>query len=193
MLSLDGIIQGPGGPEEDNSDGFIYGGWVSAFSEEVYRKMLEEKMKPADLLLGRKTFNIWENYWPVHELHWPGINEVTKYVLSTTRYNSKWQNTVFLSGLDDIRKLKEAEGANIKIWGSSELVQLLLQHNLIDELQLIIHPLLLGNGKKLFANTAFPRSLTLIESFTTPKGVIFANYQNGGDVRTGTIQPSDRL
>ncbi|CAN5175998.1 hypothetical protein BH09BAC6_BH09BAC6_11390 [soil metagenome] len=144
-------------------------------------------MKPADFLLGRKTFDIWEPYWPAHAQYWPGINEVTKYVLSTTRHHSDWENVVFLSGLDDIRKLKASAGSDIKIWGSSELVQLLLQHDLADELWLKIHPLLLGKGKKIFGNDAFPRSLTLTGSTITSQGVILANYRRAGGVKTGMV------
>ncbi len=192
MISLDGVMQGPGGSKEDTSDGFEYGGWVAPFGDEAYCKMQQEQMKPGDLLLGRKTFDIWEPYWPVHADAWPGINEMTKYVLSTTRNQSDWQNTVFLSGLDDIKKLKDSDGSNITIWGSSQLVQLLLKHDMVDELQLKIHPLLLGRGKKIFGNDALPRTLILTESITTSKGVILANYRRAGEVKTGDVDAGDK-
>lgn len=154
MISLDGVMQGPGGPKEDISGGFEYGGWVAPFGDEAYGKLQQEQMKPGDLLLGRKTFDIWEPYWPAHADAWPGINEMNKYVLSTTRDHSEWENTIFLSSLDDIKKLKASEGSNITVWGSSKLVQALLAHDLVDELQLKIHPLLLGKGKKIFDDNA---------------------------------------
>ncbi len=189
MISLDGVMQAPGGPQEDTSGGFEYGGWVAPFGDESSGKVMLEKMKPTDLLLGRKTFDIWEPYWPAHAAYWPGINEVTKYVLSATRTQSDWQNTVFLQNVDDIHALKNAGGADIKIWGSSELVQLLLQHDLVDELSLIIHPVILGKGKKIFGDDAFPRTFTLTSSITTTTGVIFADYQRAGDIVTGTAGP----
>ena len=111
MITLDGVMQAPGGPEEDTSEGFQYGGWVAPYSDEVYGKVMEKQMKPSDLLLGRKTFEIWENYWPQHEVAWPGINDVTKYVMSKTMKKSDpiaigWKNSVFLKSLADIEKLK---------------------------------------------------------------------------------------
>ncbi|MCC8424923.1 dihydrofolate reductase family protein [Mucilaginibacter sp. UR6-11] len=192
MISLDGVMQGPGGPEEDTSGGFEFGGWVAPFGDEAYDKAIKEQMKAADLLLGRKTFDIWEPYWPAHADFWPGINEMTKYVLSTTRNHSNWQNVVFISSLDDIKKLKVSAGSDIRIWGSSELVQLLLQHDLVDELWLKIHPLLLGKGKKIFGDDAFPRSLTLTDSTVTSKGVIMANYRRNGEVKTGRAGADDK-
>jgi dihydrofolate reductase len=144
-------------------------------------------MKPADVLLGRKTFEIWENYWPQHEKEWPGINDVTKYVMSTTMNKSDWKNSVFLNSLADIKKLRDAEGSDIQVWGSSKLIQLLLKNDLVDGLWLMIHPLTLGEGKKLFADGAVPAAFTLTESVVTPGGVIFANYKRTGKVRTGTV------
>src|SRR3954449_4117495 len=132
MITLDGVMQAPGAPEEDTSGGFKYGGWVAPYSDEASGKAMEKLMKPSDLLLGRKTFEIWENYWPQHADSWPGINEVTKYVLPSTRKNSDWQNAVFLESVADIKKLKTSEGSDIKVWGSSKLIQLLLKHDLVD-------------------------------------------------------------
>lgn len=186
MITLDGVMQAPGGPGEDTSGGFEYGGWVAPFGDEVYDKFLKRLMKPADLLLGRKTFDIWEGYWPLHEKDWPGINEVTKYVLSETRKKSEWENTVFLKSLADIKKIKDSIGSDIQVWGSSELVQLLLKNDLVDELWLKIHPLTLGKGKKLFDNSAIPAAFTLTESAVTGSGVIIANYKRAGKVQTGT-------
>ena len=187
MITLDGVIQGPGAPEEDTSNGFEYGGWVAPYDDEVSGKLMERLLKPADLLLGRKTFDIWENYWPQHASYWPGINDVTKYVLSTTRNKSHWNNSVFITGVADIEKLKGSNGSDIQVWGSGELIQLLLKHDLVDELWLMIHPLTLGQGKKLFTSGPIPAAFTLTESIVTSTGVIIANYKRAGEVRTGTV------
>lgn len=187
MITIDGVMQAPGAPDEDTSGGFEYGGWVAPFGDEEYGKVMQEQMKPADILLGRKTFDIFEAYWPTHADGWPGINEVTKYVLSATRKNSDWENSEFLSTIEDIKKLKNSEGGDIKVWGSATLVQLLLQHDLVDELGLKIHPVILGKGKKLFGDTAAPAGFTLTESTVTPSGVIAVSYKRAGEVKTGTI------
>lgn len=187
MITLDGVMQAPGGPKEDTSGGFEYGGWVAPYSDEVENKVFEKLMKPADVLLGRKTFEIWEDFWPQHEQGWPGINDVTKYVLSTTRKNSDWKNSVFFNSLADIEKLKNSNGSDIQVWGSSELIQLLLKNDLVDELWLLIYPLTLGKGKKLFNDGPIPAAFTLAESTVTPSGVIMANYKRAGEVKTGTV------
>ena len=187
MITLDGVMQAPGGPEEDTSGGFKYGGWVAPYGDELYGKVMEEQMKPADLLLGRKTFEIFASYWPEHENGWIGINDVTKYVMSKAMKNSEWKNSVFLTSLAAIEKLKNSKGSDIKVWGSGKLVQLLLKNDLVDELWLKIHPLILGRGKKLFDNGTIPAAFTLTESSVTPSGVIIANYKRAGKVKTGTI------
>jgi len=187
MITLDGVMQAPGGPEEDTSGGFRYGGWVAPYGDEAAGKVMEKLMKPTDLLLGRKTFQIWEDYWPKHESGWPGINDVTKYVLSTTMKKSDWTNSVFLNSVSDIEKLKSSTGSDIQVWGSSKLIQLLLKNDLVDELWLMIHPLTLGTGKKLFVDGPIPAAFTLTESTVTPAGVIIANYKRAGNVSTGTV------
>jgi dihydrofolate reductase len=197
MISLDGVMQAPGGPKEDASGGFKYGGWTASYGDEVYGKVLENELKPADYLLGRKTFTIWAAYWPEHGDFWPGINDGTKYVVSRTMKKSDliaigWKNSVLLKSLADIKKLKSrklsgSKGADIQVWGSSKLIQLLLKHDLVDELRLKIHPLTLGKGKKLFDNGPIPAAFTLIESIVTPSGVIIANYKRAGKVKTGTV------
>jgi dihydrofolate reductase len=144
-------------------------------------------LKPADYLLGRKTFKIWESYWPGHADFWPGINDGTKYVLSTTVKKSDWKNSVFLQSLADIEKIKNSKGSDIQVWGSGELVQLLLKNDLVDELRLKIHPLTLGKGKKLFDSGAIPAAFSLIESSVTSTGVIIACYKRAGEVKTGTV------
>ena len=187
MISLDGVMQAPGGPEEDTSGGFEYGGWVAPYGDEEYGKAVQKHMQPADLLLGRKTFDIFEGYWPQHADNWLGINEVTKYVMSKTRKKSDWKASVFLETVADIERLKASEGSDIKVWGSSELVQTLLKNDLVDELWLNIHPLTLGKGKKIFDDGPIPAAFTLTESTITATGVIIAHYKRAGEVKTGTI------
>ena len=187
FITLDGVMQAPGGPEEDTSGGFEYGGWVAPYNDEVGGKLMQKLMKPTDLLLGRKTFEIWEAYWPEHAAFWPGINDVTKYVLSTTRKASDWKASVFLNSLPDIEKLKASNGSDIQVWGSAKLIQSLLKNDLVDELWLMIHPLTLGDGKKLFQDGPIPAAFTLAESTVTGSGVIVANYKRAGEVKTGTV------
>jgi len=187
MITLDGVMQAPGGPKEDTSEGFNYGGWTSEYFDKAYSKVAENEMKPAEYLLGRKTFEIFAGYWPEHADVWPGINDGTKYVMSRTMKKSDWKNTVFLKSLADIEKLKNSEGPDIQVWGSGKLIQLLLKNDLVDELRLKIHPLTLGEGKKLFADGTIPAAFTLLESSVTPSGVIIAYYRRSGKVKTGTV------
>jgi dihydrofolate reductase len=187
FFSIDGVIQSPGSPEEDISNGFRYGGWVAPYNEDLDGKLMQKLMQASDLLLGRKTFEIWENYWPKNADNWPGINDVTKYVFSSSRDKSSWMNSVFLKKMSDINNLKNSEGSDLKVWGSSKLVHLLLENNLVDEFWLIICPLTLGKGKKLFADGLLPTAFDLVESLITPGGVIFVNYKQKGEVKTGTI------
>jgi len=189
FITLDGVMQAPGGPEEDTSGGFKYGGWSAPFSDEVSGKVMQKQMAPTDILLGRKTFEIFESYWPKHADYWSGINDVTKYVLSNTVKESPWENSVFLTSVADIEKLKNSEGSDIKVWGSGELAQLLLKHDLVDELWLKIYPVTLGKGKKLFNHDTMPAAFTLTESVVSPTGVIFVNYKRAGEVKTGTMGP----
>lgn len=186
MITLDGVMQAPGGPGEDTSGGFQYGGWSAPFGDEVSGKVMQKLMQPADLLLGRKTFQIWERYWPEHAEFWPSINAVTKYVMSSTVNQSDWEHTVFLENLTAIEKLKNTDGPDIQVWGSSELIQLLLKNDLMDELWLIIHPITLGQGKKLFTGGTIPAAFALADSVATPSGLIIANFKRAGQVETGT-------
>jgi len=187
FITLDGVMQAPGGPEEDTAGGFQYGGWVAPYVDEVSGKVMQKQMEPTDILLGRKTFEIFASYWPEHAEQWPGINEVTKYVMSRTMEKSDWKNSVFIKSVAEIENLKNSKGSDIKVWGSGNLVQTLLENDLVDELWLKIYPLTLGKGKKLFENGAIPAAFTLIESTATPAGVIVANYKRAGKVKTGTI------
>jgi dihydrofolate reductase len=188
MISLDGVLQAPGGPGEDTSGGFKYGGWTAPYTDDVFSKVLEKELQPADYLLGRKTFEIWENYWPEHGNFWPAINDGTKYVMSTTRKKSDWKNSVFLNSVADIEQLKKSTGADIQVWGSGELIQLLLKHDLVDELRLKIYPVTLGEGKRLFDKGSIPAAFKLTESSITTSGVIIAYYKRAGQVKTGTIE-----
>ena len=187
MISLDGVMQAPGGPKEDKSGGFKYGGWTAPYGDEVFGKALQEELKPADYLLGRKTFQIWEDYWPQHTDFWPGINDGMKYVLSKTRKKSEWKNSVFIKNVADIKKLKRAKGTDIQVWGSSNLVHLLLKNDLVDELRLKIFPITLGKGKKLLDRNMTAAAFTLTDSIVTSSGVILANYKRAGKVKTGTV------
>jgi dihydrofolate reductase len=188
MITLDGVMQAPGGPEEDTSGGFKFGGWTAPYGDEDFNRNMAEELKPADYLLGRKTFEIFESYWPQHADFWPGINEGNKYVLSETREKSDWKNTNFLKTVADIEKLKKTVGGDIQVWGSSKLVQLLLKHDLVDELRLKIYPVILGEGKRLFGNGAMPAAFTVTESQVTSKGVIITNYKRAGEVVTGNVE-----
>ena len=186
-ISLDGVIQGPGGPEEDTSGGFTHGGWISSYSDEVLGKALREQMnKSFDLLLGRKTFEIWEPYWPQHGDVWPNVNLATKYVASNTRIASDWKSSVFLSGdvASEVKKLKQQDGADLHVWGSGNLLQTLIKHDLVDVFWLMIYPITLGSGKRLFADGAIPAAFKVTESTTTSKGVIIVNYERAGAITT---------
>jgi dihydrofolate reductase len=189
FITLDGIVQAAGGPEE----GFNYGGWSAPYYDEALDKLAEKQKQPAkDLLLGRKTFEIFASFFPDHEDIWPGVNDVTKYVMSSTLKKSDpiaigWKNSVVLNSVEDIKKLKESEGSEIQVHGSGNLVQTLLKHDLVDELWLLIHPLTLGTGNKLFADGTIPTTFTLVESTATPSGVIAAHYKRAGEVKTGTM------
>ena len=188
MITLDGVIQAPGEPKEDRSGGFKYGGWVAPYFDDTYGKAVDKELKqPAEYLLGRKTFEIWEAYWPHHADFWPGINEGTKYILSKTRKKSEWKNSIFIKTVADIKKIKKPDGPDIQVWGSGKLIQLLLKNDLVDELRLKIHPLTLGKGKKLFVEGAIPAAFKLRENTVTTTGVIIASYQRAGKVETGTV------
>lgn len=191
MISLDGVMQAPGGPKEDPSNGFKYGGWVAPYSDEAYDKAVMEELKPAEYLLGRKTYSIWAGYWPTHGDFWPSINENTKYVFSkklkkTDKIVTGWNKSTVIRTVADIKKVKKSKGPDLHVWGSSKLIQLLLKNDMVDELKLKIHPLTLGKGKKLFDGGPIPAAFELTKNTITPKGVIIANYKRAGKVKTGT-------
>lgn len=190
FITLDGIMQAPGGPDEDTSGGFKYGGWTAPYfaeEDEATREFMRKQLEPADLLLGRKTFDIFAAYWPKHADFWPGINDVTKYVMSTTLDESDWENSVFLKNVDEVKKLKDSEGSDIQVHGSGNMIQTLLKHDLVDELWLKTYPITLGSGKRLFGEGTKPAAFTLTDTLVASNGVIFANYKRAGEVKTGTV------
>lgn len=190
FMTLDGVIQAPGGPEEDTSDGFKYGGWVFPFTDETLGEAIGEQMsKPFDLLLGRKTYEIFASFWPHHESDWPGVNKARKYVASNTLSTAGWNNSVILKGniADQINKLKQQNGNDLHVYGSGNFIQTLLKNDLIDELWLKIFPITLGNGKRLFDDGTIPANFKLFNGKISPGGVIIASYARDGVVKTGTL------
>ena len=185
FMSLDSVIQAPGGAKEDTDGGFAFGGWTRPHSDAASGAAMMKQMKaPADVLLGRKTFQIFEKFWPHHNDIWPEVNTATKYVASNTLASSDWKPTVFLNGdvAKKIAELKKQDGPNLHVWGSSALVQTLLKHDLVDALWLKIFPVTLGNGKKLFGDGTIPAAFKVTESSVTPTGVIIMNYERAGAV-----------
>jgi len=190
FITLDGVMQAPGGPDEDTSSGFTFGGWTAPYfadADEEANKLMQKWMQPADLLLGRKTFDIFAAYWPDHVDMWPGIMDVTKYCVSTSKDKSDWKNSVFLKSVDDIKKLKESEGGDLQVIGSGNLVQTLLKNDLVDEMRLMIFPITLGTGKHLFEEGTIPAAFAPLESLVAKNGVIFTSYKRDGEVKTGTV------
>lgn len=191
FITLDGVMQAPGGPEEDTSGGFKHGGWTVSYFDDFVMKVMTEQMKmPFDLLLGKKTYDIFSGYWPEHEKEWPGVNDATKYVAShDTSLKLDWNNSVMLMGdvAQEINKLKMQSGPDLHVYGSGNLIQTLFRYDLVDELWLKFFPLTLGKGKRLFAEGTIPATFKLTKSSVSPKGVIFANYERAGDVRTGSF------
>ncbi|MBI5018676.1 dihydrofolate reductase family protein [Candidatus Gottesmanbacteria bacterium] len=190
FVSLDGVMQGPGGPTEDTSGNFTHGGWVTPYFDEFAGKIMSEQMKgPAEFLLGRRTFEIFASYWPTHAADWPDINTATKYVVSNTMTEHEWKPSVFIKGdvATQIKKIKESPGPDLQVHGSGNLIQTLLKHDLVDELWLKIFPVTLGSGKRLFDNGTIPAAYTLIASSVSPLGVIFASYKRAGELKTGSF------
>lgn len=188
FISLDGVMQAPGGPKEDTSGGFKYGGWTAPYFDEMSGKVMDKQMKETyGLLLGRKTYDIWAGYWPQHTEMWPQVNKITKYVVSKTLKSPTWENTEVIKNIDELKKLKNSNGPDLQVYGSSILVQTLMEHDLVDEFWLKIFPVTLGSGKRLFEKGTIPAAFTLTESKTTPSGVIFASYKRAGEVKTGSF------
>jgi dihydrofolate reductase len=193
FMSLDGVMQAPGGPEEDKSDGFKYGGWTYPFFDEFGGKVMMEQMNhDFDLLLGRKTYDIFASYWPSADPEnpiTPLFNNARKYVVSGSLKKADWNNSILINHNvpEEIEKLKAMDGPEIQVHGSGNMIQTLLKNNLADELWLKIFPVVLGSGKRLFADEKFAGSFELIESRVSPSGVLFANYKRSGEVKSGTI------
>jgi dihydrofolate reductase len=192
FLTLDGVMQAPGGPEEDPTGGFTHGGWSVNYWDDLMGQAMGEAMgRPFDLLLGRKTYEIFAAHWP-HATDEPGaevLNSATKYVASRTLDAVDWQNSILLEGevAEAVARLKEEEGPEIQVHGSGRLIQTLLEHDLVDEYRLWIFPVVLGTGKRLFADGAIPRGLKLVDSKTSTTGVLVATYERGGEVEYGSF------
>jgi dihydrofolate reductase len=195
FITLDGVMQAPGGSDEDKEGGFKYGGWTAPYFAEADAAagdFMKRWMESTDILLGQTTFEIFAEYWPKHADMWPGIIDVTKYVVSDALSQSDvnnlgWKNSVLLKSTDDIKKLKDSEGAPIKVHGSGNLAQTLFKHDLVDELCLMIFPITLGTGKRLWGEGTIPMAFTITDSLITKNGVIFAYYKRDGEVKTGTV------
>jgi dihydrofolate reductase len=188
FLTLDGVMQAPGGSKEDESEGFKYGGWMAPYFDKVGGQEMDKQMKGKyDLLLGHKTYDIFAGYWPQHTEGWPQVNKITKYVVSKTLKKPTWENTVVVKDIKELKKLKNSNGPDLQIYGSSKLIQTLMQHDLVDEFWLKIFPITLGTGKRLFDKGTIPASFTLVYSKISPNGVIFASYKRAGKIRTGSF------
>ena len=186
-MTIDGVIQN----EENDGDGYKWGGWFFPFADEVTGAVMQERLgKKVDLLLGRKTFAAWETYWPTHSNFWPNVMTATKYVASNTRDASDWQPNVFLSGdvAEKVREIKQQDGPDIYVMGSADLLQTLFKNDLVDALELMIIPITLGTGKRLFESGTIPASFKVTSSQIAPKGIICVTYQRDGDVKTGAPQ-----
>ena len=192
-MTLDGVMQAPGGSKEDTAEGFKYGGWTFPYFDEFMGKIMAKQMAGKyNLLLGRKTYDIFASYWPDNADKWPQVNKITKYVASKKLKKSSWENTVFLNGnvAEEIKKLKKAKGPALQVYGSGKLIQTLLKNDLVDELWLKIFPVTLGEGKKLFAEGTIPAAWKLTSSSVSPNGVIVANYKRvgkAGKIKTGSF------
>jgi len=183
-------MQGPGGPTEDTRGNFTLGGWTVPYFDEFLGNVMAEQMsQPFDLLLGRKTFEIFASYWPQHVEEGPEINRATKYVVSNTLTSHDWGKSVFLKGNipEEIKKIKEGDGLDLQVHGSSELIQTLMEYDLVDEFWLKIFPVTLGTGKRLFDKGTIPAAFTLADSKTSPSGVIVATLKRAGQVKTGSF------
>jgi len=192
FITLDGVMQAPGDSDEDVEGGFKYGGWTAPYfreADDAAGEFMKKWMASTDILLGRITFDLFAEYWPKHVEIWPGIQDVTKYVMSSklTENKTDWQNVTFIKSVDDLKKLKESEGGDIKVHGSGNLAQTLFRNDLVDELILMMFPLTLGTGKKLFEDGTIPAAFTMKDSLVASNGVFFASYSRAGEVKTGTV------
>src|SRR3989440_4923981 len=191
FITLDGIMQAPGGPEEDPSDDFKYGGWSVGYFDDFLGNVMSEQMgHPFDLLLSRKTFDIFASYWPqVKDETGLAINRAKKYVVSHRPVSLDWKTTVPIDGdvVAKIKQLKKEDGPELQVHGSGNLIQTLLKHDLVDELWLKTFPVTLGAGKRLFAEGTMPAGFALRESKISPSGVVVSSYARAGEVKLGTF------
>jgi dihydrofolate reductase len=199
FITLDGVMQAPGGPEEDPTGGFKYGGWTAGYWDDILGNVMAEQMAgPFDLLLGRKTYEIFAAYWPYVKSDNPdyGIaakfNSAQKYVASRALKKLDWNNSELIKAdvAQEIKKLKQQSGPELQVHGSGNLVQTLLKHDLVDEFRLKIFPITLGTGKRLFSDGTIPAGLNLVDSGTSTTGVIVATYERAGDVKTWSFAGS---
>jgi dihydrofolate reductase len=198
FITLDGVMQAPGGPEEDPTGGFKYGGWVAGYFDDFLGKVMVKQMsKPFDLLLGRKTYEIFASYWPYAKTDEDpiakGLNNAKKYVASKTLTRLDWTNSEVIQGdvAEEVKKLKGQEGPEIQVHGSGNLIQTLLRNDLVDALWLKIFPITLGLGKRLFAEGTIPVGFKLLESAASPSGILVANFMRSGEVKTGSFALED--
>jgi dihydrofolate reductase len=191
FISLDGVMQAPGGKGEDPSGDFEFEGWTVPYADEAMGQVMGKQMgQPFDMLLGKNTYDIFAGYWPHHTGQIAdAINKATKYVVAPQEFSTDWEKTVQIheNAADEIKKLKAGDGPMLQVHGSGNMIQTLFKHDLVDELWLKIYPVVLGKGKRLFAEGTMPAAYKLLESTTTPSGVIIASYQRDGEVQTGTM------
>lgn len=189
FITMDGVIQAPGGSKEDTAEGFKYGGWMSPYFDEVAGKEMEKQMKETSaLLFGRKTYDIFAGYWPDHTEPWPQVNKIPKYVVSKTLKNPTWENTEVIKNISELKKLKKSTGPDLQVYGSANLIQSLMELDLVDEFWLKIFPITLGTGKRLFEKGTIPAAFKLFKSKVTPGGVIIAYYKRAGEVKTEDVE-----
>ena len=192
FLTLDGVMQAPGGPGEDDSGGFAHGGWsVNYWDEQMGQVMDEATSKPFAMLLGRQTYDIMAAYWP-HAPEETGakvFNDATKYVASRSRPRLEWSNSVLIEGdaAEGIAALKQEDGPELQVHGSGSLIQTLLRHNLVDQYRLWVFPLVLGSGKRLFADGTIPAGLQLADHKVSTTGVVIGTYEPAGEIVTGSF------
>lgn len=197
FVTLDGVMQAPGGPEEDTAGSFKWGGWSVGYWDDFLASVMSEQMRaPFDLLLGRKTYDIFASFWPKapkEDQTASKLNGARKFVVSTSLKNPLWERTTILKTdiVNGIKKLKEQNGPELQVHGSGNLIQTLLKNDLVDEFRLKIYPVTLGNGKRLFAEGTIPAGFQLTESKTSPKGVIVVTYSRAGEVKTGSFAGSE--
>lgn len=195
FLTLDGVMQAPGRPDEDTTGNFPFGGWTAPYfaeADSAAGAFMAKHLAPTDLLLGRRTYDMFADYWPKHPDNWPGVLDVTKYVVSTTLDDAQvagsgWKNSKLLTSIDDVKDLRSSGGTPLKVIGSSVLTQSLMAHDLVDELVLMTFPVVLGCGKRLFAEGASPTAFRMTDGFVAANGVSFAHYERDGVVEAGIV------